>query len=232
MLGGTKGWDHAMPHQADILKVEPVTHDVRRFTLRKPQGYRFEPGQATLVSIDRPEWQKKKRPFTFTSLNDWPDLEFTTKIYPDHHGVTEQLGTLEAGDRLLIEDPWGTIQYKGPGTFIAGGAGVTPFIAILRQLARDGELAGNTLLFSNKTARDIILRDEFEAMRGLRCVFTVTHEPDPTLETRRIDRAFLDDHVADFAQHFYVCGPKQMVADLKAHLQALGARPDAVVFEQ
>jgi ferredoxin-NADP reductase len=221
-----------MPHIVRILKVEPVTHDVRRFTVQKPQNYRFEPGQATLVSIDWPEWEKKKRPFTFTSLNDWPDLEFTTKIYPDHHGVTEQLGTLEAGDSLRLEDPWGTIQYKGPGTFIAGGAGVTPFIAILRQLAKDGRLAGNTLLFSNKTARDIILRDEFEAMQGLRRVFTVTHEPDPALENRRIDRAFLEDHVADFDQHFYVCGPKQMVADLKDHLQALGARADAVVFEQ
>lgn len=221
-----------MAHIVKILKVEPVTHDVRRFTVQKPDGFRFEPGQATLVAVDRPEWQKKKRPFTFTSLNDWPDLEFTTKIYPEHHGVTEQLGALEAGDALLIEDPWGTIQYKGPGTFIAGGAGVTPFIAILRQLAKDGEIAGNTLLFSNKTARDIILRDEFEAMKGLRCVFTVTKQPDPTLDNRRIDRAFLEDLVADFDQHFYVCGPKQMVADLKGHLQALGAKADAVVFEE
>lgn len=221
-----------MPHVVKILKVEPVTHDVRRFTVQKPDGFRFEPGQATLVAVDRPEWQKKKRPFTFTSLNNWPDLEFTTKIYPEHHGVTEQLGKLEAGDALLIEDPWGTIQYKGPGTFIAGGAGVTPFIAILRQLAKDGEIDGNTLLFSNKTARDIILRDEFEAMAGLRCVFTVTKQADPTLENRRIDRAFLEDKVTDFDQHFYVCGPKQMVADLKGHLQALGAKADAVVFEE
>ena len=154
------------------------------------------------------------------------------EVTADHHGVTEQLGTLEAGDELLLEDPWGTIQYKGPGTFIAGGAGVTPFIAILRQLAKDGRLAGNTLLLSNKTAKDIILRDEFEAMKGLRRVFTVTHERAPALESRRIDRAFLQDHVADFGQHFYVCGPKQMVEDLKGHLEALGARADAVVFEE
>ena len=221
-----------MPHHAAILKVGQVTHDVRRFTVRKPDGYRFEPGQATLVSIDRPEWQNEQRPFTFTSLNDWPDLEFTTKIYPDHHGVTEQLGALAAGDGLLLEDPWGTIQYKGRGTFIAGGAGVTPFIAILRQLAEHGRLAGHTLLFSNRTARDIILRDEFEAMPGLRCVFTVTDEPDPALENRRIERSFLQDHVTDFDQHFYVCGPKRMVEDLKGHLEGLGAKADAVVFEE
>ena len=47
-----------MPHTTLILKVDPVTHDVRRFTVRKPQGYRFEPGQATLVSIDRPGWRR------------------------------------------------------------------------------------------------------------------------------------------------------------------------------
>lgn len=215
-----------------ILKVEPVTHDVRRFTVEKPEGFRFEPGQATLVSINRPEWQQEKRPFTFTSLNEWPELEFTIKIYAERHGVTDQLGRLQAGDELIIRKAWGTIQYQGPGYFIAGGAGVTPFIAILRQLENDGRLAGNTLLFSNKTSRDIILRHEFEAMDGLACVFTVTHEPDPSLENRRIDRAFLEDKVADFEKHFYVCGPEQMVEDIKGHLQALGGRADSIVLEQ
>jgi hypothetical protein len=219
-------------HPVKILKVEPVTHDVRRFTVEKPEGFRFEPGQATLVSINEAEWQKEKRPFTFTSLNEWPDLEFTIKIYSDHDGVTNQLGRLGAGDELLIDDPWGTIQYQGPGYFIAGGAGVTPFIAILRQLQKVGRLAGNTLLFSNKASRDIILRDEFQAMAGLKCVFTVTDEPDPNLENRLIDRAFLEDKVADFKSHFYVCGPEQMVEDIKGHLQALGGRADSIVFEQ
>jgi ferredoxin-NADP reductase len=216
----------------EILKVEPVTHDVRRFTVEKPEGFRFEPGQATLVSIDQPEWQTEKRPFTFTSLNDWPQLEFTIKIYSDHDGVTNQLGTLGPGDRLIIRKPWGTIQYKGPGYFIAGGAGVTPFIAILRQLAEDGRLAGNTLLFSNKTNRDIILREEFEAMADLACLFTVTDVPDSTLENRLIDRAFLQDKVTDFTKHFYVCGPPQMVEDLKRHITELGGRADAIVFEE
>jgi ferredoxin-NADP reductase len=218
-------------HTVEILKIEPVTHDVRRFTVAKPKGFLFEPGQATEVAINRSGWDEQKRPFTFTSLNDWSDLEFTIKVYSDHDGVTNQLGRLRAGDELLIDDPWGTIQYKGPGYFIAGGAGVTPFIAILRQLAKDGQLAGNTLLFSNKARRDIILRDEFEAMEGLACVFAVTDEPDPDLENRLIDRAFLEDHVADFEKRFYVCGPPQMVDDLKRHITALGGQADAIVFE-
>jgi predicted ferric reductase len=45
----------------------------------------------------------------------------------------QELGKLKHGDELIIR-VWGAIEYKGEGVFIAGGAGVTPFIAILRQL--------------------------------------------------------------------------------------------------
>ncbi|WP_404400377.1 FAD-binding oxidoreductase [Pelagibacterium halotolerans] len=221
-----------MTHQLTINSIEPVTHNVRRFRLEKPEGFRFEPGQATEVAIDKDGWRDNKHPFTFTSLNDWPELELTTKIYPERQGVTDQLGRLQPGDHLLIDNPWGTIQYKGKGTFIAGGAGVTPFIAILRQLEKDGALVGNTLLFSNRTEGDIILRNEFELMSGLRTIYTLTDEDMPGYEHGRIDKAMLERHIDDFSQHFYVCGPDAMVDDIKAMLAELGAEADSVVFEQ
>lgn len=121
-------------HIVKILSIESVTHNVRQYNIEKPNGYHFIPGQATEVAINLPEWKNERRPFTFTSLNDWDHLQFTIKSYSDHNGVTNQLGQLKAGDELILHDVWGAIQYKGEGTFIAGGAGVTPFIAIFRQL--------------------------------------------------------------------------------------------------
>jgi ferredoxin-NADP reductase len=221
-----------MTHTVRILSVAEVTHDVRRLTVEKPKGFQFVPGQATEVAIDDDRWGEERRPFTFTSLNPWPELEFTIKIYPDHGGVTEQIGKLEAGDRLLIDEPWGAIRYRGKGCFIAGGAGVTPFIAIIRDLEQKGELAGNMLIFSNKTERDIILRSEFEAADGLRCLFTVTDEPGSPLALGVIDKAFLQKHVGEFDQKFYVCGPPKMVEDISRHLEDLGAAPDAITFEE
>ncbi|TPW26105.1 hypothetical protein FJU11_16245 [Pararhizobium mangrovi] len=38
---------------------------------------------------------------------------------------------------------------------------------------------------------------------------------------------FLEKHVSDFNQHFYVCGPDEMVESV-SHL---GADPDGLVFE-
>ena len=126
----------------------------------------------------------------------------------------------------------GTIQYKGVGTFIAGGAGVTPFIAILRILNAKGGLKGNRLIVSNQTERDIILRDEFEAMDGLETLWTVTGDSKSKLPQERIDVDFLKAHIADFKQNFYLCGPDAMVKDLRDGLEELGADVSSVTWEK
>ncbi len=222
-----------MPHNVKILNIEKITHNVRRYTLEKPSGYGFTAGQATDVSIDRDGYREKKNPFTFTALNTWEHLEFTIKSYFDHDGVTKALWDLVAGDRLIIRDPWGTISYKGPGTFIAGGAGVTPFIAILRQLNVDGRLAGHRLIVSNRRADDIILREEFEAMNGLEVTWTLTDDPRAEgVLHERIDEGFLKRHVHDISQNFYLCGPDPMVKDLRDTLEGLGAKTDALTWEK
>jgi ferredoxin-NADP reductase len=219
-------------HIVKVLKVENVTHDVRRFTVSRPDNYSFLPGQATEVSVNKEPLKNEKSPFTFTGLNEWPALEFTTKIYSDHHGVTEALGKVREGDELIIRDVWGAINYKGPGVFIAGGAGVTPFIAIFRQLHKNNKVEGNKLIFSNKTEKDIILKEEFTKMLGKNFYNTLTQEKNEMYDHRKIDKAFLQDQIKDFNQNFYVCGPDQFVKDIISALEELGAKSDSVVFEK
>jgi ferredoxin-NADP reductase len=205
---------------------------VRAYRIEKPSGYRFEPGQATDISINKDGWREEKRPCTFTGLNGYPYLEFTIKSYHDHPGVTDQLYQLKAGDELIIHDVWGAIQYRGEGCFIAGGAGITPFVAIFRQLFRDKAVGKNKLLFSNKTAGDIIYHDEFDQILGRNAVYILTAENNLSYRKGPVDKAFLQREIKDFAQPFYVCGPDQMVADLIKTLTALGANPETVVFEK
>ncbi|HEY4323158.1 MAG TPA: FAD-binding oxidoreductase [Mucilaginibacter sp.] len=221
-----------MEHIVKIISITSVTHNVRQYNLEKPEGFHFTPGQATDVSINEPDWKDELRPFTFTGLNSDPHLQFTIKSYTDHDGVTNRLGQLKADDELIIRDVWGAIEYKGPGYFIAGGAGITPFIAILRQLRKDGQLAGNALFFSNQTDKDIILKDELEAMLGNNAHFNITSQPDTKHDRRKINAEFLKAEVKDFKKHFYVCGPDQMVLDINQMLEKLGAKADAVVFEK
>ncbi len=219
-------------HIVKILQIESVTHNVKRFRVEKPGGYKFIPGQATEVAINSDKWKEERRPFTFTSLGDWDDLEFTIKIYSDHEGVTNQLGKLRVGDELILHDVWGAIQYKGEGTFIAGGAGVTPFIAILRQLEKENKLGKNQLIFSNNTEKDIILKEEFSKMLGDQFINTLTSEKNSSYDTRKIDKGYLSEKIDDYTQYFYICGPDPMIEDIQKHLLELGAHKEKVITEE
>lgn len=223
-------------HAVAILLTEAVTHDTKRFIVEKPEDYRFTPGQATTVSIDQEGWRDKKRPFTFTSHNRDGVLEFIIKRYPEHDGVTQKLHQLKPGDRLLLEQPWGAITYKGRGVFIAGGAGITPFIAIFRELHAKGALEGNTLMFSNKAKKDIILENELLGYFGDNVIFTLTQENVNGYGYRgeRINKAFLSDFsnsLTKLDSYVYLCGPEAMVKELSATLRELGVKEERIVTE-
>lgn len=224
----------AMSHKVEILNIEDITHDVRAYTFEKPDGYFFTPGQATEVAINKDGWRDEKRPFTFTNLQDDDHLEFVIKSYPDHHGVTEQIGQLKEGDQFIIDDSWGTIEYKGEGVFLAGGAGVTPFIAILRDLHAKNKIGSNKLIFSNKTEDDIILKEEFEEILGDQFINVITDEPtdEHIYLNGFIDKEFLADQITDFDQPFYVCGPPAFNDAMIKYLKELGAKPNALIFEE
>ncbi|SLN13888.1 Ferredoxin--NAD(P)(+) reductase (naphthalene dioxygenase ferredoxin-specific) [Roseivivax jejudonensis] len=222
-----------MPHTLTLRSIAPVTHDTNHLVFDRPEGFSFSPGQATDLALDRDGWREEKRPFTFTSLPEEETLEFVIKSYPEHDGVTEQIADLKPGDTVLIDDPWGAIEDRGPGWFIAGGAGVTPFIAILRKRLKEaGTLEGSTLIFSNKTERDIILRDAFEGMEGLSCVFVVTDDESSPLYASQIGRALLSEHVTPGEGKCYVCGPDAMLDDIAGALNEIGVAEDDIVTEE
>jgi ferredoxin-NADP reductase len=214
-----------------IISIENVTHNVKRFRIEKPAGYSFIPGQATEVSINTPELKDEKRPFTFTSLNSEKTLEFTIKIYPSHNGVTNELGKLDPGRELIIRDVWGAINYRGKGVFIAGGAGITPFISIFRDLKNKNELSGNKLLFANKTRADIILEEELNQLLGEDFINILSEEKAEGYSYGFISEKFLKKNIEDFNMNFYVCGPSPMMDSVLKQLDAFGVNKKSITLE-
>ncbi len=234
---GTDNWQEFGKYQSRVLHREAVARNVHLYVVEKPAGFTFRPGQAVELSIDEDKWREDKHPFTITSLPDNPRLEFIIKSYPvaknpEHDGMTEHLGRdILVNDRVLFDDAWGAIEYRGTGVFIAGGAGMTPFVAILRQLEQDKRIAGNRLFFSNRTADEVFLHGEFARMLGRDAVFTLTGDKRRDYESGRIDRDWLETRIDDFNQPFYLCGPSPMVKELSKTLQSLGADADSLVLE-
>ncbi|MEO0774736.1 MAG: flavodoxin reductase, partial [Pseudomonadota bacterium] len=201
-----------------------------QYIFTKPEGFTFTPGQATDLAIDRDGWRDEARPFTFTSDPEAKILSFVIKSYFDHDGVTKALWSLSAGDHVKIGDPWGAIEPKGAGIFIAGGAGITPFIPVIDDLAERGQLTGSTLIFANKDHHNIILREHFAARDGLDCVF-VTDDGVNADHAGRLDGDVLGQEIADFDERFYLCGPPAMQEAVLGYLHAKGVTNDQVVME-
>jgi ferredoxin-NADP reductase len=214
-----------------ISSLRKVTHDVLQIKTEKPDGFGFIPGQATEISINKPGWVDGRRPFTFTCLPSDPFLEFTIKTYPVRKGVTNELLSLNANDELILHDVFGTINYQGEGIFIAGGAGVTPFISILRSLNARHEIANNKLLFANKTKEDIILEDEFRSMLKNNFVNILSDEQVEGFSHGFISESFLKAHMDGLDKKFYVCGPDPMMDVVLKQLTNLGVPEGSIVME-
>ena len=214
-----------------LLSKEHLTHDVLRLVLEKPDEIHYLPGQAVDLSIHRPQWENELRAFTFTSLEEDSTLEFTIKTYPAHNGVTAQLLNLNEGDELVVHDVFGDIHYKGEGLFIAGGAGITPFIAIFKQLQKNNQLSTNRLLFANKTQKDIILKDYFHKLLGDRFVNVLSEESHPNYAHGYITKELIQQQLDVHNPYYYLCGPDPMMNVIEKQLYDLGVSPEFIVRE-
>ena len=220
-----------MKHIVKIKSIENVTHDVLRVVTEKPTDYTFKPGQATDVSINKNGWKDKRSPFTFTCLPEDDYLEFTIKTYPSHKNVTNELLHLKTNDELILHDVFGAISYKGEGVFIAGGAGVTPFISILRDLERRKEIGQNKLIFANKKKRDIILDEEFKEILGNNFINILSDEKMEGYPNGQITKDFINANIGGIDKLFYLCGPPPMMEAIEKQLAELHVDIKSIVKE-
>lgn len=219
-------------YKVSITSIEPVTHDVMRIRTERPPELDFVSGQATEIFLDKTGWENEGRPFTFTSLPDNDYLEFTIKCYQERKGVTNEIRKLKPSDHLILNDVFGAIAYKGEGVFIAGGAGVTPFISIIRSLEQRNEVGDSKLVFANKTSADIILKEEFERVLGPNFINILSEENVPGHAHGVITESFLRDHIAGFDKYFYLCGPPPMIEVVEKILLDLKVDAGRIVQEE
>jgi ferredoxin-NADP reductase len=218
----------------NVVKVKSVTsinHDVLLIQTVKPKKFFFKPGQAVEISINKDGWRNEIRPFTMTSLPYDDYLEFTIKTYPSHEGVTNQLRSLISGDELILHKVFGTIAYKGEGVFIAGGAGVTPYISIFRFLKMIKETGENKLILANKAREDII--NEVELKRQLNGNYTniLAEEVTENYDSGLITLDFLKSHIGGIDKMFYICGPPAMMDAVEKHLKNLHVEDKSIIKE-
>jgi ferredoxin-NADP reductase len=114
--------------------------------------------------------------------------------------------------------------------FLAGGIGITPFRSMISHLLDHGEKRSITVLYSNKTAPEVVYADVLEEAReqlGIETVYTLTDAksapPDWQGETGRVDAEMIAKTVPDYSERtFYLSGPRSLVVGFEEVLRNIG----------
>ena len=139
--------------------------------------------------------------------------------------------TLVENDELILHEVFGAISYKQEGVFIAGGAGVTPFISIFRYLDSVKKTGNNKLIFANKTKSDIILEKEFKTLLGDHFINILSDENLDGYSHGLITESLLKKHINTSIKDVYVCGPPPMMAAIEQQLADLKIEKDQIIKE-
>jgi ferredoxin-NADP reductase len=219
-----------MTYTLTLQDITPLTPDTYKLMFNRPDDFKFEAGQAVDIAIQKDGLKDEPRKFTMTSRPNDKHLEFVIKAYPDHNGMTQHIPDLGMTDQVTASAPLGAITDHGPGVFIAGGAGITPFISILRKHQEEGEEVSQ-LIFANKTDADIILREMWQSMPNVDETFIVTDTQESAYRQGKIDRTLISELVSTTDQPFYICGPRPMVDDVRNALKNHGVDQDRIITE-
>lgn len=128
-------------------------------------------------------------------------------------------------------------QPTGRWLFLAAGSGITPLMAMVRQMAAQGMPVPLTLVYAARTRADLCFVDE---LRGLAAEhpdfhvhFALSRETASARDesSGRIDATLLAAHVSALAQcHVHACGPGGFVANARQLLEGQVASFRAEAF--
>jgi len=230
---------------ADIVAVREETAHARVLTLHVADWPGHEAGQHVDVRLTAADGYQAQRSYSISSTPAASQLELLVDYVAD--GEVSPYLTREArvGDRFELRGPIGgyfvwTAAYGGPLLLVAGGSGIAPLASILAYRASAAPGVATRLLYSVRTAEDIIFKERLESWKrqdpALTVSLTLTRSapPDWSGYRGRIDAAMLREvaFAASAAPLAYVCGPTAMVEHVADALVSVGYPPGRVRTER
>jgi ferredoxin-NADP reductase len=229
---------------ADVVETVAETPRTKTLVLTVPGWGRHLPGQHVDVRLTAEDGYQAQRSYSIASAPMGRRVELTVERLEDGEVSPYLTEELRPGDKLELRGPIGgyftwDIADGGPLLLVGGGSGVVPLMAILRHRAATDNGVPTRLLYSSRTADDIIYRDELGRLAvdgtvDVRLTLTRTQPPDWTGYRRRIDESMLAEVAWPPLGHplVYVCGPTRLVETVASTLVALGHDPARVKTER
>jgi ring-1,2-phenylacetyl-CoA epoxidase subunit PaaE len=233
-------------HPVPVAAVDRLTADSVLIRFDMPDHLRdkfaFEPGQHITVRTDL-GGEAVRRNYSICSAATSDTLEIAVKHIPDGAFSTFAMEQLQVGDTLELMTPTGSfgtpLDPLARKTYvaIAAGSGITPILSIVQTTLAIETESEFTLFYGNRDADSTMFRhelDDLESRYADRFRIVRFHSRDPRHPEHlrgRIDRIKLEGWLPDRVDEYFLCGPVDMVTDLRDLLLERGVEPGRVHVE-
>ena len=208
------------------------------------KNIKFEAGQFGYFSILQKGFSKEFHPFTFSSSPNDTKISILIKELGDY---TSKLGVLQIGSQVLIDGPYGRFKPLNATleelVFIAGGVGITPFLASLEILKESTPNRKVTLIYGMRTQSDLIKSDYFKnlqkSMSNFLYISVLSDDDEWAGECGFIDQSRLENYAAcediepsNQKKEYFICGPPEMIKKVKKSLKLMNVAPKFIHTEK
>jgi ferredoxin-NADP reductase len=232
-----------------VARIFEETPDVKTFRLiapgEGPLPFTYLPGQFLSLTV-RPggkDAQPVRRSYTIASSPTERDyLEITVKRIEQGQMSNYLHERVKEGDQLEIAAPFGSFTFTGREAhsivLIGGGVGITPLMTVIRYLTDHGWPKDIFLLYSCRTSRDFIFREELEYLQrryaNLHVVASMTRAAGTEWmgPTGRLIKELIAQNVSNIAaRRVHLCGPPPMMEAMQTILAELGVPKEQIKTE-
>jgi ring-1,2-phenylacetyl-CoA epoxidase subunit PaaE len=233
---------HAVFHPLRVADVERLTDDAVAITFDVPaelaDDYRYVQGQHITVRTDL-AGDDVRRNYSICAPVSSGRLRIAVKRLAGGAFSAYALDRLRPGDTLEVMTPTGRFFSPLDATMsrhyccIAAGSGITPVLSIIATALEAEPHSSVTLLYANRTSKTVMFLEELEDLKDryhdrFHLVHLLSREPrEVELFSGRLDGARLrriTDTIlpVDSVDDWFLCGPYDMVTELRDTLAAAG----------
>ena len=228
---------------ARVVASEPETETAQTISLEVPGWRGHAAGQHVDLKLTAEDGYTAQRSYSLSRPADGERIELTVQQIPGGE-VSPYLTGVQPGEEIELRGPiggwfvWRPAQ-EGRILLVAGGSGIVPLMAMLRQRTAVGG-AEFWLVYSVRSPADIYYSEELAQLERdcdwLRTTvfYTRVATPQTARPPGRIGVGDLTVPGWSLGDdlHVYVCGPTGFVESVTAKLVGQGHRPSAIRTER
>jgi len=156
--------------------------------------------------------------------------ELTVRANPNGFVADKLLENLKVGDEVISSSPKGNFYYEdlrdGENVIaVAGGAGITPFMAMAQAIADGIEKFNLTIIFNSRTEDSILFKQELDAVCAktdkVKVVNVLSREEKDGYEHGHITAELIKKYAPE-SYSVYICGPEKMYKSVLEEVRKLG----------